>query len=57
MLAKEGFDPTYGARPLRRAAVKLIEEPLAQEMLAGRVRHGDRVQVSVQDGRLIFNQN
>ena len=57
MLAKEGFDPTYGARPLRRAAVKLIEEPLAQEMLAGRVRHGDRVQVSVQESKLIFNRN
>ena len=56
-LAKEGFDPAYGARPLRRAAVKLIEEPLAQEMLAGRIRQGDRVQVSVQDGELIFSQS
>ncbi len=57
LLAKEGYHPAYGARPLRRAAVKLIEEPLAQEMLTGKVRDGDRVQASVREGTLIFEKS
>ena len=45
LIVKEGFDPKYGARPLRRAAVRLVEDPLAEELLTGRVKEGDTVSV------------
>ena len=45
-----------GARPLRRAAVKLIEDPLATEVLTGEIRSGDRVQVRVTDGNAVFEK-
>jgi ATP-dependent Clp protease ATP-binding subunit ClpC len=45
-LMKEGYDPQYGARPMRRAVEKHIEDPLAEHMLRGDVREGDVVKVS-----------
>ena len=42
-LAADGFDPTYGARPLRRSVQRLIEDPLAEEVLLGRFSAGDIV--------------
>ncbi len=55
MLAREGFDPQFGARPLRRAVQRLIEDPLAEEILLGRFSEGDTVVASLdEDGRLIF---
>jgi ATP-dependent Clp protease ATP-binding subunit ClpC len=45
-LMKEGYDPSYGARPMRRAVEKNIEDPLAEHLLAGDVREGDTVKVS-----------
>ena len=45
-----------GARPLRRAAVKLIEDALATEMLTGKIRTGNRVQVKVSDGVAAFEK-
>ena len=42
---KEGYDPQYGARPMRRAVEKHIEDPLAEHVLRGDVKAGDRVQV------------
>jgi ATP-dependent Clp protease ATP-binding subunit ClpC len=48
-LMKEGYDPQYGARPMRRAVEKHIEDPLAEHVLRGDVRAGDRVQVTVND--------
>jgi len=45
-LMKEGYDPQYGARPMRRAVEKHIEDPLAEHLLRGDVREGDRVRVS-----------
>ena len=57
MLAEEGYDPTYGARPLRRAAIKRIEEPLANEMLTGTIREGDKISARIQNGALIFEKN
>lgn len=48
-LAKKGFDPVYGARPLRRAIQSMIEDKLAEEMLEGRVKPGDKVIVDVKD--------
>lgn len=55
MLAREGFDPQFGARPLRRAVQRLIEDPLAEEILLGRFSEGDTVVASLgEDGRLVF---
>ncbi|MCC7494846.1 MAG: ATP-dependent Clp protease ATP-binding subunit [Fimbriimonadaceae bacterium] len=47
LLAKDGFDPNFGARPLRRAIQHLIEDPLSEEILAGRFRNGDTVEVEI----------
>lgn len=54
LVAKEGYDPAYGARPLRRAVQRLIEDPLAEEMLKGRYKFGDTVTVDVKDNKIIF---
>ena len=43
LLAKKGFDQVFGARPLRRAIQSMIEDKLAEEMLEGRVKAGDKV--------------
>ncbi len=53
-LAEAGFDPVYGARPLRRAIQTRIENPLAQEILKGAFRPGDVIRVDVHDGELVF---
>ena len=54
LIGEAGFDPVYGARPLKRAIQSQLENPLAQEILAGRFGPGDLVQVDVQDGQLVF---
>jgi ATP-dependent Clp protease ATP-binding subunit ClpB len=56
MLGAAGFDPVYGARPLKRSIQQLIENPLAQEILSGRFGPGDTVNVDVADGRLVFRK-
>jgi ATP-dependent Clp protease ATP-binding subunit ClpC len=48
-LVNEGFDPSYGARPLRRAIARLVEDALAEAMLAGEVQSGDDVVVDIDD--------
>ena len=48
-LIKEGYDPQYGARPMRRAVEKHIEDPLAEHVLRGDVKPGDRVQVTANE--------
>ena len=53
-LAKEGFDPRYGARPLRRAIQSLLEDSLAEKILDGTVKEGDQVLVSKGENGLIF---
>jgi len=53
-LADVGFDPVYGARPLKRAIQHEIENPLARDILAGRFNSGDTVKVDVQNGKLVF---
>jgi ATP-dependent Clp protease ATP-binding subunit ClpC len=53
-LALEGFDPTLGARPLRRAVQRLIEDPLAEEVLRGTFRHGDTILAYVEEGTVVF---
>ncbi|HZK33933.1 MAG TPA: ATP-dependent Clp protease ATP-binding subunit [Bacillota bacterium] len=54
-MTKEGFDPTYGARPLRRVIQRALEDNLSEEILTGRVKVGDKVRVDEKDGKLIFN--
>jgi ATP-dependent Clp protease ATP-binding subunit ClpB len=55
-LAREGFDPLYGARPLKRAIQQQIENPLAKEILSGRFGPKDIIHVDVEDGRIVFEQ-
>jgi ATP-dependent Clp protease ATP-binding subunit ClpC len=55
-LTKEGFDLTYGARPLRRAITKTVEDKLSEEILMGHVKKGDTVSVGVKDNELNFQK-
>jgi ATP-dependent Clp protease ATP-binding subunit ClpB len=54
LLAREGYDPAYGARPLKRLVQRRLENPLAQRMLAGAVGQGDRVVVDADGDELTF---
>jgi len=56
LLIKQGFDPVYGARPLRRVIQKTLEDSLSEEILAGRIKMGDRVVVDAEDGKLVFRK-
>ncbi|MCI8553590.1 MAG: AAA domain-containing protein, partial [Clostridiales bacterium] len=55
-IAAEGFDPVYGARPLRRAIQSKIEDPLAEKLLEGAFLAGDTVQVGTADGAFTFEK-
>ncbi len=54
-LAEAGFDPVYGARPLKRAIQQKVENPLAQAILNGKFQRGDKIQGQVVEGQLVFN--
>ena len=56
LLGEAGFDPVYGARPLKRAIQQQIENPLAQRILKGEFVPGSRIRASVKDGALVFTQ-
>ncbi|MCD6257401.1 ATP-dependent Clp protease ATP-binding subunit, partial [Candidatus Aerophobetes bacterium] len=56
LIAKEGYDPDFGARPLRRAIQRLIENPLSEEILQGKFKEGDTVIVTVENGRMVFTK-
>ena len=53
-LAEKGYDQAYGARPLRRAIQKMVEDQLSEEMLKGKIKPGSEVSVDVEDDKLIF---
>jgi len=53
-LAEEGYDPVYGARPLKRVIQKQIQDPLALKLLQGEFKDGDKIIVDVQDGEFVF---
>ena len=55
LLAKEGFDPAYGARPLRREIQSKIEDEFAEEFLRNEIKAGDSVKVGVKDEKFVFN--
>ena len=52
VIAKAGFDPEYGARPIRRAIQKEIEDKLSEEMLSGTVKYGDSVTIGARNGEI-----
>jgi ATP-dependent Clp protease ATP-binding subunit ClpA len=54
-LAKKGFDPLYGARPLARVIQERIKKPLAEELLFGKLHKGGLVRVDVADGKPVFS--
>lgn len=53
-VAAAGFDPVYGARPLKRAVQDLLENPMARALLEGKYAPGDTVQIELKDGKLVF---
>jgi ATP-dependent Clp protease ATP-binding subunit ClpC len=52
-LVEEGYNPSYGARPLRRAVMRLLEDSLAEEFLTGRLKDGDSALVDVNDDKQV----
>ncbi|TML81837.1 MAG: AAA family ATPase [Actinobacteria bacterium] len=56
VLAEAGWDPTYGARPLKRAIQRMVENPLALRLLEGDFGEGDSVRVDAKDGELVFER-
>jgi ATP-dependent Clp protease ATP-binding subunit ClpB len=56
VVVEAGWDPTYGARPLKRALQRLIENPLALRLLEGEFAEGDTVRVDASDGELVFEK-
>jgi ATP-dependent Clp protease ATP-binding subunit ClpB len=55
-VAREGYDPQFGARPLRRAIQRAIENPLAKAVLSGEFTRGDTVRIDVREGSLVFEK-
>ena len=53
-IANSGFDPVYGARPLKRTIQHLVQDPLAMKILDGSVKEGDHLKMDVRDGNLVF---
>ena len=56
LVAEAGWDPTYGARPLKRALQRLVENPLALRLLEGEFAEGDTVRADARDGELVFEK-
>ena len=54
-IAAEGYDPSYGARPLRRVVQQRLENELARELLRGSYREGDTIRIDCQDGEFVFS--
>ena len=55
-IAEKGYDPTYGARPLKRAIQTYILDSLAQEIISGMVKEGDAVLAEIKDGKVVFGK-
>ena len=56
LLAQAGSDAKFGARPLRRAIQRRVEDALSEELIAGRLKLGDQVKASVQNDELVFEK-
>ena len=57
MLAEEGFDPLFGARPLQREIRRKIEDRLSEELLKGTIQKSDTIKVSTDDKELVFSNS
>ncbi|MCX7727108.1 MAG: AAA family ATPase, partial [Chitinispirillaceae bacterium] len=55
-IVEQGYDPILGARPLRRAIQRLVEDPLAEEFLKNRFKDGDTIILSLADGKIVFSK-
>jgi ATP-dependent Clp protease ATP-binding subunit ClpC len=55
-LVEKGYDPNYGARPMRRAVERYLEDPLAEEILRGNLHPNEPITVAVEEGKLVFKQ-
>jgi ATP-dependent Clp protease ATP-binding subunit ClpC len=55
-LVEKGYDPQYGARPMRRSVERFLEDPLAEEILRGHLHEGEPIQVTTDKDKLVFNQ-
>jgi ATP-dependent Clp protease ATP-binding subunit ClpC len=55
-LVEKGYDPMYGARPMRRAVERHLEDPLAEEILRGHLQAAEPIQVTVEGDKLVFQQ-
>ena len=55
LLIEKGYDPQYGARPMRRAVERYLEDPMAEEILRGNLKAGDSAVVSAEKGKLVFH--
>ncbi|MBV8163771.1 MAG: ATP-dependent Clp protease ATP-binding subunit [Candidatus Eremiobacteraeota bacterium] len=56
LIAKEGWDPQFGARPLRRAIQRLVEDPLSEELLRGSFKVGDHIELDAEGGKTVFRK-
>jgi ATP-dependent Clp protease ATP-binding subunit ClpB len=56
LIAREGYDPIYGARPLKRVIQRQIENPLAMEILEGKIAEGDRISAETDGDQVIFRK-
>jgi len=56
LIASEGYDPQFGARPLKRAVQEFLLDPLSTKLLAGEFKPGDRIKVGAKDGELVFQR-
>jgi len=56
LVSKEGFDPSFGARPLRRTIQRLIEDSFSTEMLEGKFTSGDNVSIKAKDGEIVYEK-
>jgi ATP-dependent Clp protease ATP-binding subunit ClpA len=55
-LVSKGYDPQYGARPMRRSVERFLEDPLAEELLKGNLHDGEPISVTAEGDHLAFNQ-
>ncbi len=55
VLAREGFDPAFGARPLRRSIQRLIENPISDELLKGKIKSSSVIRANALDNQLVFD--
>ena len=56
LIARQGYDPIYGARPLKRVIQRQIENPLAMEILEGKITEGARISAEADGERVVFHQ-